>query len=193
MCIWLLGGVVNHPFILRRGYNFGGVYMHNFYLRQSSIYDGFDCYDMLQNIGSFEHHFVNDVYGKSYDFYKDWLKLMDDWSVNKNLPDGYVQQTIFWFYLDDIPIGIGKLRHILSNRLMSTCGGNLGYAIDSRYRGKGYGQVLVKLLINKAKELRIPTLVASVLKDNEQSNKIMSRISSTIINENDSRRCYLLY
>lgn len=151
-----------------------------------------NCYQMLQNIGPDEGLFNNEVNGKSYYFYIEWLKKMDNWSKSVDLPDGYVRQTIYWLFLDDTPIGIGKLRHDLTDDMIKF-GGNVGYAIDKRYRGKGYGKQLIMLLIDKAKKMGIEKLVATVENNNIPSNKVMVSCGGDVIYEDANRRSYVLY
>ena len=42
-------------------------------LTNISINDGKDIYDMLQETPADENGFINSVYGKSYEEYKEWL------------------------------------------------------------------------------------------------------------------------
>lgn len=159
-------------------------------LKKLSLKD--NCYDLLQHIGPNENLFINEVFGESEEFYLNWVNKMLDWDKEKNLPEGYVRQTIYLLYLDDTPIGIGKLRHKLSNKTREY-GGNIGYAIDERYRGKGFGKVLFKKLISKAKQLGISELVATVEKDNLPSTKIVKDCGGKVIYENEKRCSYVLY
>ena len=151
-----------------------------------------DCYDLLQHIDKSENLFINEVKDQSIEFYKDWLIKMDNWSKGLDLPKGYIKQTIFFLYLDDLPIGIGKLRHTLTEDMIKY-GGNIGYAIDNRYRNKGYGKILFGLLIDKAKELGIDMLVATVEKDNIYSDNIVKSFNGKVVYENNKRRSYVLY
>lgn len=164
--------------------------LNNFTLRKLTLED--DCYDLLQNIKSNEYLFTNEVFGQTKEFYKEWLSKMNDWDKGNNLPDGYTRQTIYWFCVNDKPIGIGKLRYTLTDDTKKY-GGNIGYALDKNYRGLGYGKILVDLLIKKAKELEIPELVATVEKDNAQSNAIISKFSNGVMYEDSERRSYVLY
>ena len=162
----------------------------NLKLKQLELDD--DCYDLLQHIDSNENLFINEVKGKSYDFYKEWLIKMDNWDKCIDLPEGYTRQTIFWLYDNDVPIGIGKLRHTLNDKTR-LYGGNIGYALDNRYRGKGIAKYFLSMLVEKAKELGIPEVIGTVEKYNIPANKVVISIGGKVVAENDERYSYVLY
>lgn len=151
-----------------------------------SIDDGIDIYEMLQRIGSCENEFKNTAHGLTYEEYKEWLKEQFDWSLGKNLPEGYVPQTIYWLYVNSVPVGIGKIRHKLndSSRIV---GGNIGYAIDPVYRGKGYATVLLEQLIQKAKEKKLNEILLTVEKYNPASKRVIEKNGGRCIAENEER------
>lgn len=155
-------------------------------LRQLSENCGSDVYTMLQRIGPCENEFKNPAHGMTYEKYRDWMKQQDDWSKGINLPDTYVAQTIFVLFDDEIPVGIGKLRHEL-NEHSRLIGGNVGYAIDPQLRGKGYATVLLKLLLEKAKEIGIKEILLTVEKYNPSSRRVIEKNGGKLIKENDQR------
>ncbi|SFB66281.1 GNAT family N-acetyltransferase [Ruminococcus albus] len=155
-------------------------------LEQLSIKDDYKVYEMLQRIGSCENEFKNTAHGISYEEYLEWLKIQDDWSRGENLPKDYVPQTIFWLFDDDVPVGFGKIRHRLTN-YSREIGGNIGYAIDPYYRGKGYATKLLALLIDKAKELKVNEILLSVEKYNPASKNVIEKNGGKMISENEYR------
>lgn len=161
------------------------------YLKQLSIEDSWDCYYLLQNIGKFENDFTNPVSGMNYAEYKDWLKLQDEWSQGDKLPQGYVPQKCYWLMVDGVPVGIGKLRLGLTPKSRIE-GGNIGYAIDARYRGKGYGTKLLELLIHKARELKIDEILITVKKSNYVSQKVVERNDGHFLFETESWYYYTI-
>lgn len=155
-------------------------------LKQLSTKDGLKVFEMLQRIGSCENEFKNTAHGLTYDEYKVWLVQQDDWSKGANLPEGYVAQTIYWLIDEDNPVGIGKIRHEL-NCHSRIIGGNIGYAIDPIYRGKGYATELLRLLLLKAREIGVLELLLSVEKYNPASKKVIEKNGGKLINENEDR------
>lgn len=156
------------------------------YLKRLSVDDGKDIYEMLQQIDVVENSFTNPVNGMSYDKYKNWLIEQDDWSRGINLPDGYVGQTIYWLMLDNIPIGIGKIRHKLTESSRKE-GGNIGYAIGKQWRGNGYGNKILELLICEIKAMGIDETVLTVDKGNYASRKVILNNGGKQFDENEFR------
>ncbi len=146
--------------------------------------DSVDVYKMLQKIDIQEYSFRNEVNGMTYDEYKTWLKLQEDWARGESLPNGFVRQWTFWLYVDNNPVGYGKLREKLTEK-SKIHGGNIGYAISKDERGKGYGTKLFKLLLAKAKELGIETILSTVDKSNPVSRAVQLKCGGKLISEND--------
>ena len=164
--------------------------MERLKLRQLSPDDGRDVYEMLQGIGENENSFKNPVRGMDFDEYKEWLIEQDNWSRGVGLPEGYVPQTLFWLMENDLPVGIGKIRHALTD-FSREYGGNIGYAISSKHRGKGYGNTILKLLLEKAREMKIEEILLTVDKYNYASKKVIENNGGTLIKENDSRWTFI--
>lgn len=155
-------------------------------IRVLSVYDGEDIFQMLQTIGEDENAFTNSVKGMSYEAFKEWLVQQDHWSKEEDLPQGYVGQTIFWLYDNDTPIGIGKIRHALTEHSRQI-GGNIGYAISNKYRGKGYGTIMLKMLLEKAIEMNVKEKLLTVEKINPASKRVIEKNGGKLIDENDER------
>ncbi|MBQ6066462.1 MAG: GNAT family N-acetyltransferase [Clostridia bacterium] len=156
------------------------------HLEQLSVNDGHAVYDMLQRIGACENEFKNTAHGLTYEEFQEWLKEQDDWAQGRNLPEGYVPQTVFWLFDDAVPVGFGKVRHGLNSH-SRTIGGNIGYAIDPLHRGKGYATVLLGCLVEKARELNVGETLLSVEKYNPASKRVIEKNGGKQINENSER------
>lgn len=141
-------------------------------------------YEMLQGIFDVENGFTNPAYGLSYQDFKNWLQEMDNHSKGISLPEGWVPYTTYILYVDDIPVGYGRIRHSSSEYLETVVGaGNLGYGISKEYRGKGYGNILFKELLKKCKEYKYKEIKLFPLKTNEATVKIMLKNGGKIIGE----------
>ena len=155
-------------------------------LKLLSVDDGMDIYKMLKRIGAKENSFTNPVHQMEYSQFKEWLVEQSDWHQDINLPKGYVGQSIFWLYISDIPVGIAKIRHELTDESRKN-GGNIGYAIDPNFRGKGYGNEILKLLILEAKKMNITEILLTVDKYNYPSRRVIENNGGYIIDENADR------
>ena len=140
-------------------------------LRKLSPSDGMDVYKLLQDIPKNENGFQNGCNGLSYDEYKKWLIRSDNIASGVGLEDWMAPQTIYWLYVDDKPVGMGKLRHRLTDKLKEE-GGHCGYAIASAERQKGYGKLLLNKMIDEARGLSIDRLLITVSNHNLPSIKV---------------------
>lgn len=159
----------------------------NYQLKRLSVDDGHAIYDLLQAIPRDENGFVNGVNGMSFEEYLLWLAREDANSRKTEIEDGWkVPQTTFWLYVDDRPVGVGKIRHFLTDRLREE-GGHIGYAIVPGERGKGYGRVLLRELLKEAKNRGIDRALITVQNNNIASVKVALANSGVIEKKNDVR------
>ena len=141
-------------------------------LRRLAISDGMDIYEMLQEIPKEENGFMNSVNGRRFEEFKQWLIRSDALSKAKGLEDGWkVPQNVYWLYADGYPVGFGKLRHFLTDSLREK-GGHIGYAIRPSQRNKGYGTILLKMIIEEAKKMNMDKMLVTIRNDNTPSIKV---------------------
>ena len=160
-------------------------------LQKLSTNDGMDVFEMLKGIGSVEKSFTNPTYKMSYTEFQDWLLQQVLWDQGVMLPEGYVAQSIYWLYDDETPVGMGKIRHELTENSRKK-GGNIGYAISHSYRGKGYGSVLLKLLLEEAKRIGVNEILLTIDKNNEASKSVCEKNGGVLFDENTERWFYKL-
>lgn len=140
-------------------------------IRKLTINDSEDIYNMLQEIPADENGFINSAHGKSYDEYKIWLEKAYATSLQKGIIDGWkVPETLFWFFEDDKPVGFGKIRHFLTDKLLEA-GGNIGYSICPEERGRGLGKKLVGCLIDEGRKIGVERLLFTIRNSNIPSIK----------------------
>ena len=138
-------------------------------LKKLSIHDGQDIYEMLQELPADENGFVNSVHGKTYEEYQAWLASCAKSSEQSGLIDGWkVPQTTFWLYEDGQPVGMGKVRHILTDALREH-GGHVGYAIRPSARNRGLGKKLLALLAVESRKLGLDQLLLTIQNQNTAS------------------------
>lgn len=138
------------------------------HLRQLSPSDGMDVYEMLQELPADENGFINGMHGRSAEDFRHWLTRSDLIAQGIGLEDWMVPQSTFWLYVDGRPVGMGKVRHRLTEKLLSD-GGHIGYAIRPSCRGKGYGKTLLRLLLEEARKLGIDRVLVTVRNHNTPS------------------------
>lgn len=150
-------------------------------LRQLSPDDGAGEYDMLQDIGSNEYGFTNEVNGMSYDDYRKWLKQQDDISQSKNLPENWIPQTTYFLYVDGKPVGVARIRHRSSDFLEKRGVGNFGYGIAKSFRGKGYGHILFQEIINKCRIHGYTKVKSFIHIENIASNRVFLKNGANLV------------
>ncbi|WP_425756725.1 GNAT family N-acetyltransferase [Ihubacter sp. rT4E-8] len=141
-------------------------------LRQLSLENNDAEYNMLQDIGANENGFTNEVNGMSFEQYKEWLVQENNYSNSQNLPDNYIPQTTYFLYVDNVPVGIARIRHYSAEFLEKQGVGNFGYGIAKSQRGKGYGNALFIRVLEKCKILGYKKTKSFVHIDNVASNKV---------------------
>ena len=156
-------------------------------LRAISQADGLDVYDMLQSLPKDENGFMNGTGGKTYEEYKEWIKAKVAESLQEGIVRGYkVPQTTYWLYVDGKPVGMGKLRRFLTDAL-KVAGGHIGYAIAPQYRGKGYGKLILKLLLEEAKRIGLGEVLLTIHTDNAASLSVAKANGGQVKKEENGR------
>jgi predicted acetyltransferase len=121
-------------------------------LRELSIDDGVDVFEMIKEVGPGESGFGNAGYDMEYADFPEYLQKQIDLARGIGLDlTRCVPQTRYWLFVDGRPVGIGKLRHCL-NDYLRRIGGHIGYTIRPSERGKGYRNLILKELLEKARE-----------------------------------------
>lgn len=138
-------------------------------LKKLTIHDGMDIYEMLQELPAEENGFQNPMAGKSYEEFKKWLEKAVKNSEQAGIIDGWkVPQTTFWLYEDDRPVGYGKIRHFLTDKLLEE-GGNVGYSIRPLARSRGLGTIFLSLLLEEGARLNVDKFLLTIHRDNTPS------------------------
>lgn len=124
------------------------------------------------------------------------LKRIEDFKTGLNIPEGFVQNSTYWLIDNNEIIGCTNIRHCLNDKI-AYCGGHIGLGIRPLYRGKGLGNLLLKLSIGRATELGIKTLHIHCHKNNLASCRMIEscggKLSSTVTVGNEKVNRYLIH
>ena len=156
-------------------------------LRPLSACDGEDVYEMLQEIPADENGYVNGVHGMSYEEFRAWLVREEANAKKTEIEDGWkVPQSTYWLYADGRPVGQGRIRHFLTAALREA-GGNIGYAISPSERGKGYGTILLRKLMQEAAKMGIDRALITVHNGNDASIRVALKNGGELEKVNETR------
>ena len=144
----------------------------NIELKKLSLSDGKEIYEMLKEIGPGENGFINSGYEINYREFDDYLLKNDNYSKGIGLEPQYVPQTTYWLYADGVPVGVSKLRDHLTDALRKV-GGHIGYCIRPSQRGKGFGNIILKKIIEEAKKKNITEVLITCHNGNIPSRRVI--------------------
>lgn len=115
--------------------------------------------------------------------FDEWLELV--LSIEKDRLKNNVHASQFFSVrkTDNKIIGSIQLRHSLTPELEKH-GGHIGYAVRPTERRKGYGKQQLSLVLDAAKDMRIPKVMISCDKDNAASIKTAVSCGGVLTSEN---------
>ncbi len=88
------------------------------------------------------------------------------------LPPGWVPHTEYWLVKGGSYLGAGVIRHRLNRHLLKI-GGTIGYDINPSKRNQGYGTLILKLLLKKARLMGLKKVLITCDETNDPSYKII--------------------
>ncbi len=159
-------------------------------IRQANYEDIEKEWLFQRSIPADENGFLNDYTDISRKDFDAVLETMKAQSKGEELPEGYVPQTIYYLWDDDTIVGTFHFRHYLCESLIEGSG-HIGYYIAPEHRGKNYGTMGLKLLIDEVRD-RIPEdeIYLRVNRDNPASLKVMLNNGGYIHHE-DGEKYYV--
>ena len=105
---------------------------------------------------------------------EDWLEELKKRSSEVTVPEGLVPSSTYLGIRekDNYIVGMIDIRHYL-NEYLTQVGGNIGYSVRKTERNKGYAKQMLKLALEKCKELKIKKVLITCDEDNIASEKVI--------------------
>ena len=105
---------------------------------------------------------------------EDWLEELKKRSCEDTVPKGLVPSSTYLGVRekDNYIVGMIDIRHYL-NEYLTQVGGNIGYSVRKTERNKGYAKQMLKLALEKCKELKIKKVLITCDEDNITSEKVI--------------------
>ncbi|PWT26982.1 GNAT family N-acetyltransferase [Butyrivibrio fibrisolvens] len=142
-------------------------------------------YELYMSFPENENGYMNNVYGYDYEQFLKWIEKKRNWSLGKELPEGFVPDTTYVLVDGDVYVGVFNLRHCLNDFLREGAG-HIGYCISKKFRGRGYATKGLELTLEKARQMCIHEVYMSVNKDNPASLRVQIKNGAYIHHENDT-------
>ena len=119
------------------------------------------------------------------DDFGEFVQLLQDYAKGANLPKGWVSASTYWLVCGGRILGTSDLRHRLTEALKDE-GGHIGYAVRPSERGKGYGTLMVKLVLEKARQLGLRRVLITCDKGNLASARVIQKNGGQLDSESVS-------
>ena len=105
---------------------------------------------------------------------EDWLEELKMKSSEDTVPKGLVPSTTYLAIreIDNYIVGMADIRHYLNEFLTQVCG-NIGYDVRKSERNKGYAKQILKLALEKCKDLKMKKVLITCDEDNIASEKVI--------------------
>lgn len=103
-----------------------------------------------------------------------WFEELKKRSNEDTVPEGLVPSSTYLGVRekDNYIVGMIDIRHYL-NEYLTQVGGNIGYGIRKTERNKDYAKQMLKLALEKCKELKIKKVLITCDEDNIASEKVI--------------------
>ena len=103
-----------------------------------------------------------------------WLEELKKRSCEDTVPKGLVPSSTYLGVRekDNYIVGMIDIRHYL-NEYLTEAGGHIGYGVRKTERNKGYAKQMLKLALEKCKELKIKKVLITCDEDNIASEKVI--------------------
>ena len=103
-----------------------------------------------------------------------WLEELKKRSRQETVPEGLVPSSTYLGIRekDNYIVGMIDIRHYL-NEYLTQVGGNIGYSVRKSERNKGYAKQMLKLALEKCRDLKMKKVLITCDEDNIASEKVI--------------------
>ena len=157
------------------------------YLKEINFDDIEKEFLFVRDIPFDENGFTNEWHGCCREVFDEVIRKRIAYSKGEELPEGYVPESFFYLWKDDVIVGEFRIRHFLCETLREGAA-HIGYFIGKEYRGCGYATEGLRLTLELAREI-IPEeeIYLRVNKDNPASLRVMLKNDGRIDHEDETK------
>lgn len=157
-------------------------------LKELNMDMGISEYEMYQDIPSKELGSTNLCKGLPYEVFKRYLELQIARKY-QNISKYDTPTVTYIMYVDDKPVGYICLRTEIDDNWLKWSG-NFYYTIRLSERGKGYGNIILKLALNEFKKLGFKEIFGNSSSGNIRSSKVIEANNGILIKEDNDSKYY---
>lgn len=130
-----------------------------------------DLYEMYQDIPKEEVGSINRLYGVSYNEFESICKniIREEFVINEEI---HTTTKRFILFVNSLPVGEVGIRTTL-NDFWKNYGSQIYYKIRKSERGKGYGNIILRLALVEAKKLNFNRIRINCNNNNVPSKKVI--------------------
>lgn len=157
--------------------------LHKLYLVEPSMDDASAAVHMMDRWRAYGGRINPGLLRRMDGNYSDWLMEIKRAADESQCEADDVPQTFYWLKSSDGNIlGASSLRHYL-NKSNIIDGGHVAYGIAPEYRGRGYGNEILKLAVEKLIEMKIYRILVTCDADNFASQKVILNNGGVLENQ----------
>ncbi|WP_243108064.1 GNAT family N-acetyltransferase [Clostridium sp. JN-9] len=157
--------------------------MEKIYLAVPSLEHKYAYMDMMAEWEETKEHIYPGAIRRGETDYSKWLKLLETYRKRETCPSHLVPSDTFFLINENKKLlGAISIRHYLSEQLLRLSG-HIGYGIRPTERRKGYATAMLKLALEKCKDMGMKQVLITCDKNNIASAKTI--ISNNGILENE--------
>lgn len=129
-----------------------------------------------------EHIYPGAIRRRATD-YNDWLQTLESYRKRETCPSHFSPSDTFFLVNENNSLfGAISIRHYLNEELLRL-GGHIGYGIRPTKRRKGYATTMLKLALEKCRDMGIKQVLITCDKDNIGSAKTIIANNGVLENE----------
>ena len=103
-----------------------------------------------------------------------YVQKLTDAAAGRNLQRGSVRRSHYWLIYESEIVGFVRLRHSLPPK-WGKFSGHIGYNVPPSQRKKGYGTLLLKLVLERARTHLLSRVLVTCVEGNLPLKKIIER------------------
>lgn len=156
-------------------------------LRKMNLKDIKEQWEYVTALPKDENGLTNPYEGITFEEYE--TTVLPELMMHENpvdMPEWFVPGTYYYLWDEQVLVGEYRIRHYLTEAL-KVGAGHIGYSIKKEYRGKGYGNKGLAMVLDIAREI-VPEdeIYLRVLKSNIPSFKAINSNGAYIADEDET-------